>query len=133
MANNVRKVSVKVTTRDGKDEGAVPTYIEVDRGAGHVRVSGRDIVANKDGEVNFELKPGERLVIEGYTEEAIAFDREQAAAYNPATQKNSEGKIDAPSSAPAKESSKAPTPLPPQASKTAPLATPAASTQEAKK
>lgn len=94
MPDNIRKVVVKVTTKDGKDDGAVPTYVEVDRGAGYIRVSGRDLVANKD-EASFELRPGERLVVEGFTEEAVAFDREQAAAFNPATQRNAEGKTDA--------------------------------------
>lgn len=90
-----RIVKVSVSTRDGKDNRAVPTYVEIDRGAGPIRVSGRDMIANK-GEETFELRPGERLVIEGYTPDAIAFDRDQAAAFNPATQKSNEGKIDAP-------------------------------------
>lgn len=79
----MRRISVKVFTDDGKDQGAVPCIIELDRGTGHIRVSGRDLVCNKD-EVTFELAPGERLVIHGHTQEAIAYDREQMAA-RPAT------------------------------------------------
>lgn len=104
MPDNVRKVVVKVTTKDGKDDGAVPTYVEVDRGAGHIRVSGRDLVANKE-EATFELRPGERLVVEGFTEEAVAYDREQAAAFSPSTQRNAEGKTDAPTGKPAEQTS----------------------------
>lgn len=92
---DARIVTVKVTTADGKDNRAAPAFIEVDRGAGPVRESGRDIVVNK-GEERFELLPGHRLVIEGFTPEAIVYDREQGAAIRPDQQKNDSGKADAP-------------------------------------
>lgn len=87
MDEKLRKVEVRVSTKDGKDQRAVPCFVEVDRGAGHVRMGGDDIICNSKDVKVFELRPGERLVIEGYTPEAIAFDREQAAAYRPDTQK----------------------------------------------
>lgn len=90
-----RIVTVKVTTADGKDDRVAPSFIEIDRGAGYVRESGRDIVVNK-GEEKFELLPGQRLVIEGFTAEAIAYDKDQAAAIRPDQQRNEEGKADAP-------------------------------------
>lgn len=98
MDDRVRIVEVKVTTKDGKDDGAVPTVTEVDRGAGYVRVNGQDITANKEA-CKFELRPGERLVIEGYTPTAIAYDREQAAAYRPDSQQSAT-RVDAPSKEP---------------------------------
>lgn len=90
---DVRRVTVKVTTADGKDNRVAPAFVEIDRGAGPVRESGADIVVNK-GEMTFDLHPGQRLVIEGYTPEAIVYDREQAAAIRPDQQKNDEGKAD---------------------------------------
>lgn len=87
---DARRVTVSVTTLDGKDNRAVPTYIEVDRGAGAVRVSGKDLVCNKE-EATFDLLPGQSLTIEGFTAEAIAFDREQSAAYRPDQQSSEEG------------------------------------------
>lgn len=95
MVEKVRRVTVKVSTKDGQDDRAVPTFVEVDRGSGPIRMSGKDLVCNSKNEETFDLRPGERLVIEGFTQEAIAYDKEQAAAFRPDTQQNNEGKTDA--------------------------------------
>lgn len=96
MDNAVRRVTIKVETQDKKDQRAVPVTTEVDRGAGQVRVGGEDVVCNGP-ERSFDLHPGERLVIDGFTPEAIQYDRDQAAAYSPATQKGAQ--LDQPSPA----------------------------------
>lgn len=83
--SDMRRVTVSVATKDGKDSRAVTTYVEVDRGAGMIRASGRDLVCNKEEGV-FDLKPGERLVIEGFPAEEIQYDRDQSAAYRPSQQ-----------------------------------------------
>lgn len=73
-------VTVTVTTPDGKEQGATSAIVETDRGAGFMRTDGRDVVTNRDKEVQFELAPGQRLVIEGWPQQEVVMDREQGAA-----------------------------------------------------
>lgn len=87
----MKKVTVEVTTADGKDNGATPMTVLLNRGAGDVRLEGKDYVTNKDGRVSFDLKPGQSLLIECGTEAVVAYDKDQAAAYTPHTQKDDVG------------------------------------------
>lgn len=81
-------ITVNVKTEDGKDNSNTSIVIEKDRGAGYVRIDGKDFVTNKDKEQSFRLRQGERLVIEAYAPEAVAYDRAQGAAYKTANQRD---------------------------------------------
>ena len=90
----MKSITVKVTTEDGKDNSATSVIVETNRGAGYLRTDGRDIVTNKDKEVTFNLRQGQRLVIEAYTPDAVVYDRTQGAAYKPSEQESIDGTLD---------------------------------------
>lgn len=89
----MKQITVKVTSSNKDDNSATHAIIEVDRGAGHVRVDARDIITNKDEEV-FNLRHGQRIVIEAYEPQDVAYDRDQGAAYKVDAQKSSDGSLD---------------------------------------
>lgn len=92
----MKRVMVEVTTPDGKDNGATPMTVLLNRGAGDVKLEGKDYVTNKDGKVSFDLKPGMSLLVECGTDAVVAYDKDQAAAYTPHTQKGDEATDKAP-------------------------------------
>lgn len=91
----MKKVDVKITSADPKDNSAVAVHIESRRGDMWNRQESHDAVTNKDA-TSFQLRPGQRLVVEASPEVKPVYDREQGAAINPATQSNDSGKADAP-------------------------------------
>jgi hypothetical protein len=98
----MKTITVKVTTDDGKDDSNTSMTVEKDRGAGYVRIDSKDYTTNRDKAVEFKLRQGERLVIEAYQPEAVAYDRDQGAAFKTANQENPD-KIDSPLSKRTKE------------------------------
>jgi hypothetical protein len=84
----MKTIVVNITTedKDQRDNSTTVAIVEVDRGAGWVRLDSKDIVTNKDKDVEFVLKQGERLVLEAFAPETAAYSRDQAAAYTPSTQ-----------------------------------------------
>jgi hypothetical protein len=91
----MKTVTVKVTTDDGRDNSNTSIIVERDRGAGYVRMDSKDYVTNKDKAMEFKLRQGERLVVEAYAPEAVAYDRDQGVAYKTASQKDP-NKLDSP-------------------------------------
>lgn len=92
----MKKVEVKVTSDQTGDQSPVSMLVEESRASGGWnRLDGRDGVTGGNAE-SFVLRPGQRLVIEPFVTPAMVYDREQGAAINPLTQKNDEGKADAP-------------------------------------
>lgn len=91
----MKTITVKVTTDDGKDNSNTSVIVEKDRGAGYIRMDSRDIVTNKDKAQEFKLRQGERLVIEAYPPEAVAYDRDQFVAYKTENQEDP-NKVDSP-------------------------------------
>lgn len=90
----MKTIKVTVTTDDGKDNSATNAIVEQDRGAGYIRMSSQSLTTNKDKEIEFKLRQGQRLVIEAYQPQAVVYDRDQGAAYAPASQASSDGTLD---------------------------------------
>lgn len=79
----MKTISVKVA---GAEDDASSTMVMHERRVGTAwhRVGGRDVVTNKDKDaIDFQLRPGDRLVVEAYPNaapERAVFDRDQATA-----------------------------------------------------
>lgn len=92
----MKRITVKIESDKKDDNQAVPISVEEDRGAGWIRVDGRDFVTNKDGEAAFVLKFNQRLVIDTYTAAEVETNRDQFAAFQPQRQMNPDGLLDSP-------------------------------------
>jgi hypothetical protein len=94
----MKTVEVKITSSDEHDASGNSVHIESRRGDVWNRDNGKDIVTNKDGVQKFNLRAGQRLVVEAFpsvTEQPV-YDRAQGAAVLASAQKSGEPKADNP-------------------------------------
>ena len=103
----MKTVQIQITSENKNDHSTVTVVLEKDRGAGWLQVNRRSVETNKTERVDFRLRQDERLIIEPYPPEAIAYDPTQAAAYKTASQEGESGIDD-----PRRRPSSAPTPPP---------------------
>lgn len=92
----MKTVKVRITSDDPKQKDGASVVVEQNRGSvGWVRMDSKDMVTNGE-EMTFQVKPGQRVVIEAFPQPQMVYDREQGASINPALQKNDDGRADAP-------------------------------------
>lgn len=97
----MKKVEVKVSSDDSADASPVSVHVESKlAGGGWNRVDGRDLTTNAAKSETFQLRPGQRVVVEAFPTPEMVYDRDQGAAINPNTQRNEAGKADSPTDKP---------------------------------
>ena len=114
----MKKLEIRVTTRDEKDESPVSVLVEEKTAAGAWnRIDGKDLTTNDQKGMTLEVRPGQRVVIEAFVTPEAVYDHTQGAAVNPTLQSNATGMADKPSTQPprAEAAPKATTPPAPAA------------------
>src|SRR5436190_369770 len=75
---NVKKLEIRVTTRDEKDESPVSVLVEEKTAAGAWnRIDGKDLTTNDQKGMTLEVRPGQRVVIEAFVTPEAVYDHTQ--------------------------------------------------------
>lgn len=93
----MRTVEVRITSDDKSDSGAVGVYTETKRGDIWTRTDAKDVTTNREDGGSFQLRAGQRLVVDAFPGETeVSYDAAQAAAVVDSRQRNGQGRADAP-------------------------------------
>lgn len=101
----MKTIELEITSEDKKEHSPVTITKHVNRGAGDVEMEKHEYTTNKDGKKKFQVSEGESLNIVAYPPSAIAYDKEQMAAYKVDDQKE-KGKMNQPQSGVSEEEKK---------------------------
>lgn len=91
----MKAVKLQIISDDKNDRKPASVFVETKRADSWVRRDGKDI-ATGDAVSTFNVRPGERVIVEIEPLPDMVYDRDQGAAINPNLQRNDDGRADSP-------------------------------------